>query len=107
MQIIYQYLGRFSRKSIFLFFLFFTLLATPFYSGLLNAQEVDSNQNQSEVTIELLAEALANDEVRDQLVDHLRALSQGENGARLAVEAERPLGAERPIPAQPAGDAMA
>lgn len=101
MQIIYQYLGRFSRKSIFLFFLFFTLLATPFYSGLLNAQEVDSNQNQSEVTIELLAEALANDEVRDQLVDHLRALSQGENGALLAVEADQPLGAETPMQAQP------
>lgn len=64
------------RKGIVLIFLF-SLTA---FSWHLNAQEKSALPADEGVTVELLAEALADDEIRDQLVDHLRAIAQESEG---------------------------
>lgn len=53
-----------------------------------HAQEADAPPASEEVTIELLAEALADDEIRDQLVDHLRAIAQDPEAAQSLEQAE-------------------
>lgn len=54
------------------------LLWVAFSFAPIHAEEGSADDANGEVTVELLAEALADDSVRDQLVEHLRAISHGE-----------------------------
>jgi len=65
-----------------LLFLLFTLFSEPIW-----AQEDGSASNHDGDTIELLAEALADDGIRDQLVDHLRAIAQDPDAELGAADA--------------------
>src|SRR5690625_770672 len=65
-----------------LLFLLFTLFSEPIW-----AQEDGSASDHDGDTIELLAEALADDGIRDQLVDHLRAIAQDPDAELGAADA--------------------
>src|SRR5690625_1664976 len=77
----------FLKQGLIISLLWFALAFIP-----IQAQEATDEGANGEVTVELLAEALADDAVRDQLVEHLRAISQGET-----VEVVDEEGAETPL----------
>src|SRR5690625_1902747 len=63
------------------------LLLLTVFSGPIWAQEDGSVPTDEGVTVELLAEALADDKIRDQLVDHLRAIAQDPDAELGAADA--------------------